>query len=79
MRIYLTVILQFIIWSGFTLIEWLSNHDQLIYKVMMFFIFFYIAFIIANKLVQSIGKSFFITTSSLLIYTSIHYSLLLLI
>ncbi|AZU61367.1 hypothetical protein [Neobacillus mesonae] len=79
MKSYVVVLLQFIIWSGYTFIEWLSKHDQLIYKVIMFFVFFYLAFIIGNKVTQSAGKTFFITTLSLVIYASIHYTMAMLI
>ncbi|MFJ5713467.1 hypothetical protein [Neobacillus sp. NPDC093127] len=75
MRIYIVIIVQFIIWSGYTLIEWLSNHDQLIYKVIMFFVFFYLALLIGNQATKSVRKTLFITTLSLVIYTSIHYTL----
>lgn len=78
MRVYIVVILQFFIWSSFTLIEWLSKHDQLIYKVLMFFVFFYIAFLLGNSVTKSKEKTFFITSLSLVIYTSIHYTLSLL-
>ncbi len=75
MRVYIVVILQFIIWSGYTFIEWLSKHDQLIYKVFMFFVFFYLAYLIGNHVTKSSRKTLFITTLSLVIYTSIHYTM----
>ncbi|MDM5328103.1 hypothetical protein [Neobacillus sp. CF12] len=78
MRIYVVMILQLIIWSTFTLIEWLSKHDQLLYKVFMFFVFFYLAFLLCNRVTQSTAKTLFITSLSLMIYTSIHYTLALL-
>nr|WP_066367751.1 hypothetical protein [Neobacillus fumarioli] len=78
MRAYIVMILQFIIWSGYTLIEWLSK-DQLIYKVFMFFIFFYLAFLIGNKLTNSSRKTLFITGLSLVIYTSLHYTMVIFI
>ncbi|PLS06400.1 hypothetical protein [Neobacillus cucumis] len=77
MKVYLVVILQFIIWSGYTLIEWLSKHDQLIYKVIMFFVFFYLAFMLGNHVTKSRKKTLFITALSLVMYTSIHYTLAL--
>ncbi|MCM3568748.1 hypothetical protein M3183_11705 [Neobacillus mesonae] len=79
MKVYVVMLLQFMIWSGYTFIEWLSKHDQLIYKVIMFFVFFYLAFIIGNKVTNSAKKTFFITTLSLVVYTSIHYTMALLI
>lgn len=75
MKVYIVVLLQFIIWSGYTFIEWLSKHDQLIYKVFMFFVFFYLAFLIGNQVTKSARKTLFITSLSLIIYTSIHYTM----
>lgn len=75
MRVYIVMMLQLIIWSGFTFIEWLSKHDQLIYKVIMFFVFFYLAFIIGNQITKSVRKSLFITALSLVIYASFHYTM----
>ncbi|MEH7108022.1 MULTISPECIES: hypothetical protein [Bacillaceae] len=75
MRVYIVMMLQFIIWSGYTFIEWLSRHDQLVYKVIMFFVFFYLAFIIGNKITKSSRKTLFITTLSLVVYTSLHYTM----
>ncbi|MCD4838367.1 hypothetical protein LRS37_05655 [Neobacillus sedimentimangrovi] len=75
MRTYIVMLLQFIIWSGYTLIEWLSKHDLLIYKVIMFFVFFYLAFIIGNQIIKSLSKTLFITNVSLVLYTSIHFTL----
>ncbi|MDQ0198435.1 hypothetical protein J2S10_001576 [Neobacillus ginsengisoli] len=71
------MILQFIVWSGYSLIEWLSKHDQLIYKVIMFFIFFYLAFLIGNKVTKAPRQTLFLTALSLVIYTSIHYTMAL--
>lgn len=64
------------VWSGYTFIEWLSRHDQLVHKVIMFFIFFYLAFMIGRAITKSDQKSIFITTFSLLFYSSIHYTVL---
>jgi len=77
MRVYIVMMLQFIIWSGYTLIEWLSKHDQLVYKVIMFFVFFYLAFLIGKRVTNSARKTLFLTALSLIIYTSIHYTLAL--
>ena len=75
LRVYVVMLLQFIIWSGYTLIEWLSKHDQLVYKVIMFFVFFYLAYLIGNGITKSSRKTLFLTALSLVIYTSIHYTL----
>ncbi|MDQ0972850.1 hypothetical protein QFZ31_002728 [Neobacillus niacini] len=77
MRTYVIMIVQLMIWSAFTFIEWLSKHDQLLYKVIMFFVFFYLAFALCNRVTQSTAKTLFITSLSLMIYSSIHYTLAL--
>lgn len=76
MRIYIVVVLQLMIWSGYTFIEWLSMHDQLVYKVVMFLIFFYLAFSIGNAVTKSSRKAIFITALSLAIYSSFHYMMI---
>ncbi|WML43556.1 hypothetical protein [Neobacillus sp. PS3-40] len=75
MRFYIVIMLQLMIWSGYTLIEWLSKHDQLVYKVMMFFVFFYLSFYIGNTITKSSRQAIFITALSLIIYSSFHYTL----
>jgi hypothetical protein len=75
MKVYVVVILQLIIWSGYTLLEWLSQHDQFIYNVIMFFVFFYLAIQIGNFIIKSAKKTIFITTLSLSLYASFHFVL----
>jgi hypothetical protein len=75
MKVYVVVLLQLIIWSGYTLLEWLSQHDQLLFNVLMFFIFFYLAIQIANMIMKSAKKTIFITTLSLSLYASVHFAL----
>ncbi len=72
---YAVMLLQFIIWSGYTLIEWLSKHDHPIYNGIMFLVFFYLAIIIGNHIMKSTRKTFFITVLSLAIYGSIHMTM----
>ncbi|XJZ28349.1 hypothetical protein ACF5W4_06030 [Bacillota bacterium Lsc_1132] len=75
MKMYIIIILQFMIWSAYTLIEWLSQHDQLVYKVIMFFVFFYLAFLLGRKMTESPAKALFVTTLSLSIYSSFHFTM----
>lgn len=77
MKVYVVVLLQLIIWSGYTLLEWLSQHDQLIFNVLMFFVFFYLAIQIGNMFMQSAKKTIFITALSLSLYASVHFTLTL--
>lgn len=75
MKIYIVIILQFIIWSGFTFIEWLSKYDQLFYKVIMFFIFYYLAFLLGRRITESAAKALFVTSLSLAMYSSFHFTM----
>jgi hypothetical protein len=75
MKVYVVVLIQLILWSGYTLLEWLSQHDQLLFNVLMFFIFFYLAIQIGNMIMQSAKKTIFVTTVSLSLYASVHFAL----
>lgn len=75
MKVYTVFLLQLIIWSGYTFIEWLSQHDQLMYKIIMFFIFLYLAIIIGNSIMKSVKKTFFVTSLSLALYGSFYFTM----
>lgn len=75
MKVYSVILIQLMIWSGYTLIEWLSKHDQLIYNIIMFFVFFYLAIIIGNYIMKSTKKTIVLTIISLGIYTSFHFGM----
>ncbi|WML49403.1 hypothetical protein RCG23_05095 [Neobacillus sp. PS3-34] len=72
MKIYVVILLQFILWSGYTLTAWLSKHDQPVFNVIMFFIFFYLAFQIGNTITKSARQTLIVTAASLLLYCSFH-------
>jgi len=76
MRTYTVIIIQFMIWSGFTFIEWLSTLDLYIYKIIMFFIFLYLAVVIGNQFIRSTRKTICITFISLSLYSLLHIVLL---
>ncbi|SFQ66259.1 hypothetical protein [Bacillus sp. cl95] len=75
MKIYMVVLLQLIIWSAYTLIEWLSKHDHPIYNVMMFLVFTYIACFIGHTITKSVRTTMFVTLFSLIVYGSFHISM----
>jgi hypothetical protein len=72
MKEYTVVLLQLIIWSGYTFIEWLSKHDHPLYNVIMFIVFFYLAVLIGNYIMKSAKKTILTTVLSLAIYGSFH-------
>lgn len=72
MNKYIALILQLMIWSGFTLVEWLSGGDRLFFKVILFGVFFYLAFMLARIIVKSNKITFVITVMSLSAYSALH-------
>jgi hypothetical protein len=72
MNKYIALILQLMIWSGFTLAEWLSGGDHLFFKVILFGVFFYLAFLLARVIVKSNKTTFVITVLSLAAYSLLH-------
>ncbi|MBW8348686.1 hypothetical protein K0H71_04370 [Bacillus sp. IITD106] len=68
MKKYVALLLQLIIWSGFTLAEWLSGKDHLVSKVILFIVFSYLAILLASKIVDSSRDTFIITVLSLVTY-----------
>jgi len=72
LKVYTAILFQLIVWSGFSVIEWLSHHDLIFYKVLMFGVFFYLALIIGNYIIRSPRKTLLATIISLSIYGSFH-------
>ncbi|EIJ81662.1 hypothetical protein PB1_01935 [Bacillus methanolicus PB1] len=68
MKIYTVILVQLILWSGYTFMEWLSKRDQPIYNVLMFLVFFYLAIIAGNFIMKSAKKTFLVTLVSLALY-----------
>ncbi|GAA0325066.1 hypothetical protein GCM10008967_14630 [Bacillus carboniphilus] len=75
MKSYVAVLLQMMVWSGYSLAEWLSSRDHWEYNVAMFVIFVFLAFRLAKYIVKSTKASFFITVGTLSIYYLIHWGL----
>ncbi|WP_042349086.1 hypothetical protein [Bacillus massiliigorillae] len=75
MKGYAVFLIQWMVWSGFTLAEWLSGHDRIIYKAFMFLIFLQVAIYISQVVLHSKVKTSFITFLSLLTYGMIHFLL----
>jgi hypothetical protein len=75
MKKYVAFLFQLIIWSGFTFAEWLSNRDHLLYKVLMFIVFLYLAFLLTRIIVKSNRVTIYITIVSLSIYFLLQFFL----
>ncbi|PLR79235.1 hypothetical protein CU633_01610 [Bacillus sp. V3-13] len=79
MKVYSVILLQLILWSGYTLLEWLSKHDHPEYNILMFFIFFYLAIILGNYFMKSAKKTLLVTFLSLAIYGSFQLTMIYII
>ncbi|MGM0844437.1 MAG: hypothetical protein ACQEUT_05630 [Bacillota bacterium] len=71
MKKYIAFLLQLIIWSAFTVAQWLSGKDHIEYKWIMFIVFFYLGFLIAKKILQSSKATVVITLVSLITFFSL--------
>jgi hypothetical protein len=68
MKEYMAFLLQMMIWSSFSLIEWLSGRDRPFFKGMMFCVFLYMAFLLARKLGLRTRKAFWTTALTAVAY-----------
>ncbi|WP_412965750.1 hypothetical protein [Fredinandcohnia sp. 179-A 10B2 NHS] len=50
MRLYVIVLLHFMIWSGFSIAKWLSRSDSIVAKGILLLICCYFAFLLATKI-----------------------------
>ncbi|MCP3741789.1 hypothetical protein [Rossellomorea sp. BNER] len=73
MKNYITFLIQWIIWSFFSLAVWLSHKDQLEYKWIMFMIFCYFAIMVGFKIIKSKRVTFLITSLSLATFFSLKF------
>lgn len=70
MKILHVIFYHFLLWSGFSVVLLLSNGDKFHYKVLLFFVFFYLAYVIASIVLCIRKKAFFLTcTNSMLFLT----------
>ena len=65
---YLVILFQLMVWSGYTLVEWLSVNDRFVFKVFMFLVFSYLAIYIGKMILKSNRRTMLVTVISLLCY-----------
>ena len=71
MKMTIVALFHFIIWSGFSIVLLLSSRDKMHYKVLLFFVFFYLAYVIAHLMLHSRKAAIFFTvTNGLLFFMS---------
>ncbi|RAK23205.1 hypothetical protein B0I26_101159 [Anoxybacillus vitaminiphilus] len=70
MKEYVVFVTQSLIWSAFSLVEWLSARDRPFFKGMLLCVFLYIAFLLAQKMGLCTKKALFTTIMTLIVYFS---------
>lgn len=65
---YIVFLFQLMVWSIYTLAEWLSVYDRLVFKWIMFLLFSYLAIYIGKAILKSTKQTFVVTTLSLVCY-----------
>ncbi|WP_062105257.1 hypothetical protein [Bacillus niameyensis] len=74
-KTYVATIIQLMFWSGFHLAQWLSGKDHVVSRILIFAAFFYLAFIITKKIVESNRRTFIVTLLSIFAYGLINLTL----
>ena len=75
MKEYAVILLQLMIWSGYSFMVWLSQHDQPLYNWLMFTVFLYLGFVLGNTIMKSTRKTVLITLFSIFLHATIQFSL----
>ncbi|MBB5323839.1 hypothetical protein HNQ34_000931 [Anoxybacillus tepidamans] len=70
MKEYVVFLLQMMIWSSFSLIEWLSGRDRPVFRGMLLCIFLYLAFLLARKIGLRTKKALLTTLVTAAVYFS---------
>ncbi len=76
LKSYLVILFQLMVWSSYTLAEWLSVYDRLVFKCMMFFLFSYLAIYIGKIILKSTKQTLMVTTVSLICYVALQLLLM---
>ncbi len=72
MKGYVVFLVQWMVWSGYTLSRWLSKNDHLFFKAFMFLVFLQIAIYFGKVILRSNAKTSFVTVLSLSSYGGVH-------
>lgn len=70
MKEYVVFLLQMMIWSSFSLVEWLSGRDRPLFRGMLLCIFLYLAFLLARKFGLRTKKALLTTLATAVVYFS---------
>jgi hypothetical protein len=68
MKQYIVMLIHCLIWSGYTIVEWLADKDRLEAKIMLLLIFSYFAYLTAHSCGISKRKSFVTTICTMVLF-----------
>ncbi|PEM99768.1 hypothetical protein CN630_34205 [Bacillus wiedmannii] len=73
MKITLVSFLHLVLWSGFSAVLLLSSRDKLHYKIFLFLIFFYLAYVIAYVILSARRKAMILTCTNSMIFLIVYF------
>lgn len=73
MKTTLVSFLHLVLWSGFSAVLLLSNRDKIHYKIFLFLIFFYLAYIIAYVILSARRKAMLLTCTNSMIFLIVYF------
>ncbi|MBO1578849.1 MULTISPECIES: hypothetical protein [Bacillus] len=73
MKIIHVIFYHFLLWSGFSVVLFLSNGDKFHYKVMLFFVFLYLAYVIAYVVLSVRKQALFLTCTNSIFFLMISF------
>lgn len=76
MKIGLLSCSHFIIWGSFSTVLLLSTRDKMHYKVLLFFVFLYVAYVVAYVMLHSRKKALFFTLGNSMLFLFIRLTFL---
>ncbi|MBL1705361.1 hypothetical protein ELE02_39910, partial [Klebsiella pneumoniae] len=68
MKTTLVSFLHLVLWSGFSAVLLLSSRDKLHYKIFLFLIFVYLAYVIAYFILSARRKAIFLTCTNSMVF-----------
>ncbi|EJV60366.1 TPA: hypothetical protein ROY30_000550 [Bacillus cereus] len=73
MKITLASFFHLVLWSGFSAVLLLSSRDKLHYKIFLFLIFLYLAYVIAYVILSARRKAMLLTCTNSMIFLIIYF------
>ncbi|WP_369902884.1 hypothetical protein [Bacillus manliponensis] len=68
MKLTLVSFFHYAIWAGFSIVLFLSKRDKVHYKILLFFVFLYVAYTIAHIMMRSRKQAITLTACNSLFF-----------